>query len=144
MPIIRNKLNNRILIQLKGDRSIDLLEKSAVEITDDDLLSSHLQDLIQRGFVIKEKEAKKEVGNEGELEDPKKEKETKSEVDEDLSDENEIKNKKDEDLNKEKEANENTKKENEVNEDLCKEMKVKTETDEKSELNKSSNTKRGK
>jgi hypothetical protein len=54
MPLIRNKLNNRIFIQLKGGRSIDLLEKSTAEIEDDDFLSSHLQELIRKGSVIKE------------------------------------------------------------------------------------------
>jgi hypothetical protein len=54
MPLIRNKLNNRIFIQLKGGRSIDLLEKSTVKIGDDDLLSSHLQELIRKRIVIKE------------------------------------------------------------------------------------------
>lgn len=84
MPIIRNNLNSRILIHLKGSKSIDLLEKNTVEITDDDLLSSHLQDLIQRGFVIKENEAKKEAERDirkEETEGVSKEKE----ADEDLS-----------------------------------------------------------
>ncbi len=56
MPIIRNKLNQRILIHLKGGKTIDLLEKSTAEVEDDDLVSSHLQDLIERGIVVKEKE----------------------------------------------------------------------------------------
>ncbi len=119
MSMIRNNLNSRILIQLKGGKSIDLLEKSTVEITDDDLLSSHLQNLIQRGLVIEEKETKKEI-------------------------EKEVKDKIDEGLNKEKESKENPKKENEVNQDLSKEIKVKSEVDEKSEQKKSSNAKKGK
>jgi len=140
--MIRNNLKNRILIQLKGGKSIDLLEKSTVEIMDDDLLSSHLQNLIQRGLVTKEKETKKAIEKEGKVENPKKE--TKNEVDEDLSDEKEIKDKTDEDYKKETETGENLKKENEVNEDLFKEIKVKSGVNEKSEQKKSNNVKKGK
>ncbi len=60
MPVIRNKLNQRILIHLKGGKTIDLLEKSTAEVEDDDLVSSHLQDLIERGIVVKEKEEEAE------------------------------------------------------------------------------------
>lgn len=67
MPIIRNTLNSRILIHTKDSKYIDLLEKSTTEVTDDDLLSSHLQSLIQKGFAIMEKEVKEEVKDKGKV-----------------------------------------------------------------------------
>lgn len=136
MSIIRNNLNSRILIQLKGGQSVGLLEKSTVEIKDDDLTSSHLQDLIQKGFVTKEKKAKneveKEVGKEGKLENPNKEKVSKKEIDEDLSKEKEVKNKTDEDFNRVEKPKNDMKQETEAEKGLCKEKEVKTEVDEKS------------
>lgn len=46
MPVIRNKLNQRILIHLKGGKHIDLSGKGTAEVEDEDLTSSHLQDLM--------------------------------------------------------------------------------------------------
>lgn len=60
MPVIRNKLNQRILIHLKGGKHIDLSEKGTADVTDDDLSSSHLQDLMIREIVVTEKEEKAE------------------------------------------------------------------------------------
>ena len=91
MPIIRNNLNSRILIHIKSSKYIDLLEKSTAGVTDDDLLSSHLQGLIQRGFVIMEKEVREEVKKEEKVEILSTEEEVKIEADEDLSTEEEVK-----------------------------------------------------
>ncbi|MCZ7382699.1 MAG: hypothetical protein O8C64_14155 [Candidatus Methanoperedens sp.] len=56
MPVIRNKLNQRILIHLKGGKHIDLSEKGTADVADEDLSSSHLQDLMIRENVVLEKE----------------------------------------------------------------------------------------
>ena len=60
MPVIRNKLNQRILIHLKGGKHIDLLEKGTADVTDEDLSSSHLQDLMIREIVVTEEEKEAE------------------------------------------------------------------------------------
>ncbi len=60
MPVIRNKLNQRFLIHLKGGRHIDLLEKGTADVTDEELSSSHLQDLMIREIVVAEKEEEAE------------------------------------------------------------------------------------
>jgi len=72
MPIISNTLSSRILIHIKDGKYIDLLEKSTTEATDDDLLSSHLKSLIQKGFVIMQKEVKQEAKNGEKVEKPSK------------------------------------------------------------------------
>ena len=152
MPIIRNNLNSRILVHLKGGKSIDLLEKSTVEITDDDLSSSHLQDLIQRGFVIKEsdayKDVKKESGKAVKLENPKNERDDQNTVDKDMNKEKEenlnrkeeAKDKEDEELSKQAEKDILSKEKEEKC--LNKEKQVKNEADENSALKKGSNTKK--
>ncbi len=52
MPIIRNKLNQRIVVNLNGGKNIDLLAKGDVDVSEDDLLSSHLRTLIAKGDII--------------------------------------------------------------------------------------------
>jgi len=52
MPIIRNKLNQRIVINLIGGKNIDLLAKGTADISDRELSSPHLQTLIAKGDII--------------------------------------------------------------------------------------------
>jgi len=52
MIVVRNKLNQRLLINLEGGRDIDLLAKGSSKISDDDLKSKHLKNLLQKGDVI--------------------------------------------------------------------------------------------
>jgi hypothetical protein len=60
MPTIRNKLNQRIIINLKSGKNIDLLAKSTADVSDQDLSSPHLQTHIAKGeIVIMEREAGK-------------------------------------------------------------------------------------
>ncbi|RPJ77221.1 MAG: hypothetical protein EHM20_06465 [Alphaproteobacteria bacterium] len=140
MPIVRNNLNSRILIHIIGSKYIDLLEKSTAEVTDDDLLSSHLQGLIQRGFVNMENEVRKEVIKEKPGK-PRKENEVNTEEKaENSSKENEVNTEEAENSSKEKEVNtEETEKPSErkkINteekvENPSKEKKVNTEEAEK-------------
>lgn len=52
MLVVRNKLNQRLLINLEGGRDIDLLAKGISKISDDDLKSKHLKNLLQKGDII--------------------------------------------------------------------------------------------
>jgi len=61
MPVIRNKLNQRIVIHLKGGKHIDLSEKGTADVTDEDLSSSHLQDLLIKENVVMEEAEKTEM-----------------------------------------------------------------------------------
>ena len=63
MPVIRNKLNQRIIINLNSGKNIDLLAKGTADVTDEELSSSHLQTLLSKGGIIlgqKEEAAEKE------------------------------------------------------------------------------------
>ncbi len=61
MPVIRNKLNQRIVIHLKGGKHIDLSEKGTADVTDEDLSSSHLHDLLIKENVVMEEAEKPEM-----------------------------------------------------------------------------------
>ncbi|GFO97073.1 hypothetical protein ig2599ANME_1271 [groundwater metagenome] len=52
MPVIRNKLNQRIIINLKSGKNIDLLAKSTADVSDQDLSSPHLQTHIAKGEIV--------------------------------------------------------------------------------------------
>lgn len=52
MPLIRNKLNQRIVINLMGGKSIDLLAKGRANVSKEELSSSHLQALISKGDIV--------------------------------------------------------------------------------------------
>lgn len=52
MIVVRNKLNQRLLINLEGGRDIDLLAKGSSKISEDDLKSKHLKNLLQKGDII--------------------------------------------------------------------------------------------
>lgn len=60
MPVIRNKLNQRIIINLKSGKNIDLFAKSTADVSDQDISSSHLKTHIAKGeIVVMEKAAQK-------------------------------------------------------------------------------------
>jgi len=52
MPTIRNKLNQRLIINLKSGKNIDLLSKGTAIVSEDDLKSSQLQNLMAKEKVI--------------------------------------------------------------------------------------------
>lgn len=63
MAVIRNKLNQRLIINLKEDKYINLFAKGTAEVSDDDLSSTHLQTLLAKGDIVmsqKEEEPEKE------------------------------------------------------------------------------------
>lgn len=51
MKVIRNKLNQRLIINLAGGKNIDLLAKGTANISEEEISSPHLQALIARGDV---------------------------------------------------------------------------------------------
>lgn len=51
MPVIRNKLNQKMVINLIGGKNIDLLAKSTADISERELSSPHLQTLIAKGDI---------------------------------------------------------------------------------------------
>lgn len=65
MVVIRNKLNQRLIINLIGEKNIDLLAKGTANISEKDISSPHLQTLINRGDIVvmsKAKEKETETG----------------------------------------------------------------------------------
>lgn len=52
MPIIRNKLDQRIIVNLKSGKSIDLFAKSTEDVSEEDLSSLQIQNLIAKGNII--------------------------------------------------------------------------------------------
>jgi hypothetical protein len=52
MAVIRNKLNQRLIINLTGGKSIDLLAKGTTNVSEKELSSPYLQAFITRGDVI--------------------------------------------------------------------------------------------
>jgi len=51
MAKIRNRLNQRLIINLKGGKNIDILAKGNTEVTQSELTSPHLQALISKGDI---------------------------------------------------------------------------------------------
>ncbi len=49
MKIIRNKLNQRLMIHIKGNRYVELFPQGTATVTEEEIRSSHLQNLISRG-----------------------------------------------------------------------------------------------
>ena len=60
MPVIRNKLNQRITIDLDSGKNIDLFAKGTADVSEDDLSSVHLQAFIAKGDVVVQKKEKPE------------------------------------------------------------------------------------
>lgn len=60
MTVIRNKLNQRLIINLTGGKNIDLLAKGTTNVSEKELSSPHLQVLITKGdvMVIRESQLK--------------------------------------------------------------------------------------
>ncbi len=56
MPVIRNKLNQRLIIYLKEGKSIELLAKGTADVLEEDIDSQHLQSLLAKGDIIIQKE----------------------------------------------------------------------------------------
>lgn len=59
MPIIRNKLDQRLIVNLKSG-NIDLFAKSTADVSEEDLSSLHLQNLVAKGDIIVSSEKKEE------------------------------------------------------------------------------------
>ncbi|VVB91077.1 Uncharacterised protein [uncultured archaeon] len=51
MVVIRNRLNQRLIVNLIDGKNIDLLAKSTAEVSGDELSSPHLQTLIAKGDI---------------------------------------------------------------------------------------------
>ncbi len=60
MPIIRNKLDQRIIVNLKSGKSIDLFAKSTEDVSDEDLSSLQIKNLIAKGDIIVSSEKRAE------------------------------------------------------------------------------------
>lgn len=52
MISVRNKLNQRLIVNLTGGRNIDILARGAAEVSDKELPSPHLQALVTKGDVV--------------------------------------------------------------------------------------------
>lgn len=65
MISIRNKLNQRLIVNLTGGRNIDILAKGVADVSDKELSSPHLQALVTKGDVVvirHDADASKEMG----------------------------------------------------------------------------------
>lgn len=60
---IRNRLSQRIIIQLQVGRSIDLPAKGSATIAENDLSSTHLQTLVAKGDVAVEQPCSSTTGS---------------------------------------------------------------------------------
>ncbi len=64
MPVIRNKLNQRIVINLKSGKNIELLAKGLGDVSEDDLSSEHLQAILSKGDItVSEGQVAKKPGH---------------------------------------------------------------------------------
>lgn len=52
MPIVRNKLNQRIQVELASGKTIGLLAGGVAKVADKDLASPHLGNFIERGEIV--------------------------------------------------------------------------------------------
>ena len=59
MVVIRNKLDQKIIINLNESKSIFLLSKGTADVSDEEYSSRHLQKLIAKGAIIKSHHDKK-------------------------------------------------------------------------------------
>ena len=51
MVVIRNRLKQRIIVNLVGGKNLDVLAKGTADVTEEELSSLHLQTLIAKGIV---------------------------------------------------------------------------------------------
>lgn len=77
---IRNKLNQRLIINLSGGKNIDLLAKGTMRVSEKELSSPHLQALITRGDVRVIRESESKESKESRLEEAKSETKEPKEV----------------------------------------------------------------
>lgn len=52
MISVRNKLNQRLIVNLAGGRNIDILARGIAAVSDKELPSPHLQALVTKGDVV--------------------------------------------------------------------------------------------
>jgi hypothetical protein len=52
MAVIRNRLNQRLVINLTDGRNIDLLARGTIDISEKELSSPHLRTLIAKGDIL--------------------------------------------------------------------------------------------
>ena len=51
MVVIRNRLKQRLIVNLDGGKNLDILTKGTADVTEEELSSLHLQTLIAKGIV---------------------------------------------------------------------------------------------
>jgi hypothetical protein len=52
MPLIRNRLNQKIVINLESGKNIDILAKGTAVVPDTSLTSPHLQSFLRKGSIV--------------------------------------------------------------------------------------------
>ncbi len=75
MVVIRNRLKQRLIVNLDGGKNLDILAKGTANVTEEELSSLHLQTLIAKGIislvqepVVSEEEPPGEIEDESENE----------------------------------------------------------------------------
>lgn len=66
MAIIQNKLNQRLIITVRGGRIIDLLANGSAAISEEETGSSHIEALVERGAITLTRESKTQARKEHE------------------------------------------------------------------------------
>lgn len=51
MVVIRNRLNQKLIVNLTGGKNIELLAKGTADVSEKELSSHHLQTLIEKGDI---------------------------------------------------------------------------------------------
>ena len=51
MVVIRNRLKQRLIVNLDGGKNLDILTKGTADVTEEELSSLHLQTLIDKGII---------------------------------------------------------------------------------------------
>lgn len=54
MGVIRNKMNQKLIINLKDGKKIELLAKESMNVSEYNILTSHFQSLIANGSIATE------------------------------------------------------------------------------------------
>lgn len=52
MPILKNRLSQRILINLPDGKTCDLMAQGSATLSDKELLSTHVEQLVKRGDLV--------------------------------------------------------------------------------------------
>lgn len=73
MVVIRNRLKQRLIVNLDGGKNLDIMAKVTADVTEEELSSLHLQTLIAKGIislvqqpVVSEEEPPSEIEDESE------------------------------------------------------------------------------